>query len=288
LTHTAYFTDIPKGTTMPVPTSISDLNTIPSNNSPQGSEAVGPNANQYIQAHAAFIKQIANGGAILPLSPLNMNGQKATNAAQGTVSSSSTDFITGAQLVKYTGRFGEIRMWGGAATQAAVAAAWGPGWFIADGTNGTLDLRDKFIVAAGLNYAFGTQGGVATYSLSVSQMPTHSHAIGDPGHTHGINDAGHNHSINDPGHGHAYGGVGLVVGSSYAQEGTNARLFSQTGPTTLASQTFVSNNPALANVSAAAALTGITGTGTAGGGGLIENRPPFFGLVFIMYTGAGL
>jgi microcystin-dependent protein len=271
---------------MPIPSTINDLDPVASNNSPQGSEAVGPNANGYIQALSAFIKQIY-GGALKPLAALNMNGQKITNAANGTVSSTSTDLVTGAQLAAARGRVGEFRMWGGPAGQAAVTAVWGPGWFIADGTNGTIDLRDRFIVAAGLSYAFGATGGVATYSLTSAQMPVHSHAIGDPGHSHGINDGGHGHGLNDPGH--AHGNIVDVTQGSSPTSRFWPQGFSNFGTVnTQNAATGMSVQAALSNISAAAALTGITGTGTAGSGAAIDNRPPFLALIFIQYTGAGV
>lgn len=52
---------------------------------------------------------------------------------------------------------GMICMWSGSAT--AVPA----GWALCDGTNGTPDLRDRFIVGAGSTYASGATGGAATH-----------------------------------------------------------------------------------------------------------------------------
>ena len=53
------------------------------------------------------------------------------------------------------------------------------GWALCDGSvvNGyqTPDLRDRFIVGAGLSYAPGTTGGENFVTLTVEQMPAHSH-----------------------------------------------------------------------------------------------------------------
>lgn len=38
------------------------------------------------------------------------------------------------------------------------------GWHLCDGTSGTLDLRDKFIVGAGDGYAVGATGGAVTHN----------------------------------------------------------------------------------------------------------------------------
>lgn len=99
---------------------------------------------------------------------------------------------------------GEVRMWSGSATQATVTAAWGPGWHLCDGTLGTPNLRDRFIVGSGSTYATGTAGGNASVTIAVGNMPAHNHVInvGDPGHAHGVTDNGHVHGISDPGHAH--------------------------------------------------------------------------------------
>jgi hypothetical protein len=49
------------------------------------------------------------------------------------------------------------------------------GWAICDGKNGTPDLRNRFIVGAGSSYGVGTTGGADTVTLTVEQMPKHTH-----------------------------------------------------------------------------------------------------------------
>lgn len=58
------------------------------------------------------------------------------------------------------------------------------GWAICNGSNGTIDLRDKFIVGAGSKYSSGDHGGSDDVVLTEAQMPKHSHDIVDPGHKH--------------------------------------------------------------------------------------------------------
>jgi len=48
-------------------------------------------------------------------------------------------------------------------------------WHICDGTDGTIDLRDKFILCAGTVHAAGSSGGEETHVLAVTEMPSHSH-----------------------------------------------------------------------------------------------------------------
>lgn len=64
---------------------------------------------------------------------------------------------------------GLISMWSGSVVPA--------GWYLCDGTNGTPDLRNRFIVGAGDEYEIGVTGGEKTHALSVSEMPSHTHEI---------------------------------------------------------------------------------------------------------------
>lgn len=49
------------------------------------------------------------------------------------------------------------------------------GWVICDGTNGTPDLRNMFVLGAGDKYMVGDSGGSEEVTLSVDQMPSHNH-----------------------------------------------------------------------------------------------------------------
>ncbi len=53
------------------------------------------------------------------------------------------------------------------------------GWYLCNGSNGTPDLRDRFIVGAGNGYAVGAIGGQTDATLVA-----HTHTINDPGHSH--------------------------------------------------------------------------------------------------------
>lgn len=56
-------------------------------------------------------------------------------------------------------------------------------------TGGSLDFTQAF------NSTRVPAGSVGNTSLSVSQIPAHSHGVSDPGHNHSINDPGHRHSL---------------------------------------------------------------------------------------------
>ena len=73
---------------------------------------------------------------------------------------------------------GTIVMWSGALADIP------QGWKLCDGTNGTPDLRDRFIVGAGSGYSVGATGGLAQVTLALQQMPVHTHGVTDPGHAH--------------------------------------------------------------------------------------------------------
>ena len=99
---------------------------------------------------------------------------------------------------------GGIIMWSGA--ENAIPS----GWVLCNGLNSTPDLRGRFVVGysdTDNDYDVGDTGGVKNQSLSVSQMPSHSHSgtTGgqDTNHTHdagnlGTNNTGsHNHTVNN-------------------------------------------------------------------------------------------
>jgi hypothetical protein len=72
---------------------------------------------------------------------------------------------------------GLISIWSGA------TGAVPTGWYICDGTNGTPDLRNRFIVGAGSTYSVGANGGSAD---AITVTHTHTATSTDAGHTHSI------------------------------------------------------------------------------------------------------
>lgn len=69
---------------------------------------------------------------------------------------------------------GIIAMWSGAIADIP------DGWVLCDGTNGSPDLRDRFVVGAGDEYSVGATGGEKKHTLTVSEMPSHQHSEGRP------------------------------------------------------------------------------------------------------------
>jgi hypothetical protein len=190
---------------------------------------------------------------------------------------------------------------------ASIASVWGPGWQLADGTNGTANLKDRFVIGAGNTYAVNAVGGSATTTLTNSQLPAHNHVIniGDPGHTHTISQTPHAHSVYDPGHahsvydpGHAHG---ITVAQNYGvpQNGTTpgnwfldpvggATSAAGTGIGIYAAGTGISIYAQYANVANVSSGTGIYATSNNTGSGAAYNSlPPYYALCFIEYTGIG-
>lgn len=53
------------------------------------------------------------------------------------------------------------------------------GWLLCNGSNGTPDLRGRFIVGAGAGsgYSLNDKGGEATHILTIEEMPKHTHTL---------------------------------------------------------------------------------------------------------------
>lgn len=77
---------------------------------------------------------------------------------------------------------GMISLWYGAIGSVPT------GWYLCDGSNGTPDLRDRFVIGAGSTYSVGSTGGATTHTITTSEMPSHSHTatstVTDPTHRH--------------------------------------------------------------------------------------------------------
>jgi len=149
---------------------------------------------------------------------------------------------------------GMIVMWSG--TVATIPS----GWLLCNGTSGTPDLRDRFIIGARQDDA-----GVAKTNVTGSLTQT--------GGTKDAIVVSHTHTatVTDPGHAHTYnaqdrvagGGGGYSLSRTNANEGTNLTGF---GSGSINTNT-----------------TGISvGNSTEGSSGTNQNLPPYYALAFIM------
>jgi hypothetical protein len=109
------------------------------------------------------------GSVVLSASPTFTGTPLAPTAA---VTTDNTQIATTA-FVRDIIPAGIISMWSGS------IATIPTGWLICDGTSGTPDLRNRFIVGAGSTYAVAATGGSANATLV-----SHTHTVTDPGHSH--------------------------------------------------------------------------------------------------------
>jgi len=122
------------------------------------------------------------------------------------------------------------------------------GWYLCDGTNGTPDLRDRFVVGAGSTYSVAATGG-STDAIVVS----HNHTA-----TSAVTDAGHNHVLT----GYAnYNATGIAPGG-------NAIVAAGT--------------PAISTSTATTGITVATTNVAAGVSGTNANLPPYYALAYVM------
>ena len=162
----------------------------------------------------------------------------APGTSGNVLTSNGTTWVSGASFVT-----GMIMLWSGSI--ATIPA----GFALCNGSNGTPDLRDRFVVGAGSTYAVNATGGSANATL--------------PSHTHTATS-----SVSDPGHFHVMDRfLGNLGGSNTAYVGDD------------------SGGGAASSQNTQSASTGITVTttnSTEGSSATNANLPPYFALAYIM------
>jgi len=148
----------------------------------------------------------------------------------GTAASPPTPLPTGT-IVLWSGSIGSIPS----------------GWVLCNGSNGTPDLRNRFIVGAGSTYAVDATGGSAD-AVVVSHTHTATSVVTDPGHLHSI------------------GTIAVQAGSG----STSARQGGGAGSDN------VNTNTTGITVATTNNSTGVSGTNA--------NLPPYYALCYIMKT----
>jgi hypothetical protein len=122
------------------------------------------------------------------------------------------------------------------------------GWYLCDGSNGTPDLRDRFIVGAGSTYSVSQTGG-STDAIVVS-------------HTH---TASSTSSVTDPGHSHTVPLASVSGGSVFGRTGGSSLPNENTGVSTT-------------GITVATSTT----VNSAGVSGVNANLPPYYALAYVM------
>ena len=183
------------------------------------------------------------------------------NAGTNTTQIATTAFVTAAMSVLLPS--GVITMWSGS------IASIPSGWYLCNGSNGTPDLRDRFIVGAGSTYAVAATGGSANATL-VS-------------HTHTANTStagGHTHYLFE-GVGYAYSYANTGVPDQSLSNGLNdggASSYLMSGPNSTSGQPKA--NFGLS--SNAGSHTHSITVDTAGSSATNANLPPYYALAYIM------
>ena len=181
---------------------------------------------------------------------------------------------------------GGIIMWSGSV--ASIPA----GWLLCDGTNGTPNLQNRFIVGAGDTHAPGDTGGADSVTLAEANLPSHTHSFSATTSGHS-NDHTHSFSGTTSANGaHVHLTMHTQSGNVFGYDAfTHSNLFIQTSGTTQTLQ--AANTSGIGDHTHT--ISGTTGgassdhthtvsgtTGATGSGTAIDNRPAFYALAYIM------
>lgn len=204
-----------------------------------------------------------------------------------TVNTALDDIVTAVNGIN-TFPSGGIVMWSG--TIANIPA----GWNLCDGTNGTPNLVDRFIVGStsdsGATHDIGDTGGTNSLTLAAGNIPSHTHSFSAT-----TGEAGsHNHTgttSTDGSHNHGNGEACDVT--------TEAMYGVKTGPTVgrvdqsqaesknqqAITETAGAHNHTFTTSTASNHTHSVSGTtGATGSGSAFDNRPAYYALAFIMKT----
>lgn len=157
---------------------------------------------------------------------------------------------------------GTIVMWHGSSIPG--------GWRLCDGTEGTPDLRARFVVGVGYNrhtgdcFTLGTTGGKSSIRLDTRHLPSHSHTIPDPGHSHSINDPGHDHKLFK------------LQESSTDEDDSSLKIYRRERAGDRYTQ------KSTTGITIRSKKTGITATNNTGSNNSFDMKPPYFALYYIM------
>ena len=163
---------------------------------------------------------------------------------------------------------GGIILWFGASN--AIPA----GFVLCDGNNSTPDLRDKFIVGAGNNYAVNATGGSANATLV-----EHSHSINN--HTHSFGGTTGDQSRS---HTHAFGATTFQAQAKFPGDFDAMDNPQPLGGGTKTGTTSNQNQGHTHNFSGTTGDPSDRGTDTKGSSATNANLPPYYALCYIMKT----
>ena len=179
---------------------------------------------------------------------------------------------------------GVICMWSGNTSNIPT------GWALCNGSNGTPDLRNRFIVGAGSTYSPRNTGGSKTVSLTSANLPSHNHSFSVNGTTGSggssnpsvkidLSDAYFGVYDNASSTGGGSGGTTLML---WAREGMNAYSSSGISGSKVVISGGSGNSGSVSIPSHTHSFNYSGNTTSAGSGTAHENMPPYYALCFIM------
>jgi microcystin-dependent protein len=172
-----------------------------------------------------------------PLAPTAAGGTNNTQIA-------TTAFATAAAAAAFP--VGGIILWSGS------VASIPSGWALCNGSNGTPDLRNRFVVGAGSTYAVNATGGSAdAIVVSHTHTATSTSTVTDPGHKHNL--------------------------EGYGKDGTTFQYPDLEGRGSFRTIT----NGVVTNTTGITVATSTTNAST-GSSGTNANLPPYYALAYII------
>jgi hypothetical protein len=194
-----------------------------------------------------------------------VNAVPVVNGGTGASTASAARTNLGVAAAAFSVPTGGIIMWSGS------IASIPTGWFLCDGTNGTPNLSNRFVVAAGSTYAVGSSGGSAD-----AIVVAHTHA-GTTGNT--SNDHSHGGTTSTAGeHVHNIRNSIAEFGDPSALPGTDGNNPNISFPSNAAG---AHNHTFTTGGQSATHNHGFT-TNSAGSSGVGANIPPYYALAYIM------
>lgn len=148
---------------------------------------------------------------------------------------------------------GVIVMWSGSFASIPI------GWALCDGSGGTPDLRDKFIQGATLTTDVGITGGANTHTITITEMPSHTHTGTTDASAPSLTFTGTGATISPTA---GFTGTAATISPTASFTGTAATIaptatFSGTGATISHTATFTGT---ATTISPTASFTGTAGT----------------------------